>query len=213
MIVAGRREKKPVTRSTPSVGTNPPVGGTTGERYAETLYVSELQDLYSAEQQLVKALPKMVKNAESQELSDALESHLEETRNQVARLKEIFESLGENPKRKKYAGMEGIVKEGGEAIDEFDGKLLDVALISVAQGWSTSKSLPTGRLAPTPGNRCEDLAMLKETLEEEKRADEKLTQLSETINQEALNLPEEEERSERASPKGSARLRKSRTTA
>ena len=82
-----------------------------------TLYVSELKDLYSAEQQLVKALPKMVKSAESQELRDAFANHLEETKNQVSRLEEIFASLGENPKGKKCVGMEGIVKEGAETIE------------------------------------------------------------------------------------------------
>ena len=78
----------------------------------QTLYINELKDLYSAEQQLVKALPKMVKSAESEELSEAFENRLEETKNQVSRLEQIFESLGENPKGKKCVGMEGIVKRG-----------------------------------------------------------------------------------------------------
>jgi ferritin-like metal-binding protein YciE len=98
----------------------------------QTLYLNELRDLYSAEQQLVKALPKMAKNAESQDLSDAFISHLDETKNHVARLEQIFESLGESPKGKKCAGMEGIVEEGSETIDEYEGSVLDAAMISAA---------------------------------------------------------------------------------
>src|ERR1700745_1818111 len=98
-----------------------------------TLYVNELKDLYRAEQQLVKALPKLVKSAETEELSEAFANHLEEAKNQVSRLEEIFESLGENPKGKKCIGMEGIVKEGAETIDEVEGKGRRVALIAAAQ--------------------------------------------------------------------------------
>src|ERR1700740_957895 len=99
----------------------------------QTLYVSELKDLYSAEQPLVKTLPKIVQCVESEELIDAIANHLEETKNQVSRLEQIFESLGENPKGKKCVGMEGIVKEGAETIDEFEGKVLDVGLMAGAE--------------------------------------------------------------------------------
>src|SRR5215468_7221346 len=99
----------------------------------ETLYIDELKDLYSAEQQLVKALPKMAKNAETEELSEAITNHLEETKNHVMRLEEIFQKLGENPKGKKCIGMEGLIKEGAEVMDEFEGKVLDAGLISAAQ--------------------------------------------------------------------------------
>jgi ferritin-like metal-binding protein YciE len=153
-----------------------------------TLYVSELKDLYSAEQQLVKALPKLVKSAETQELSEAFANHLEETKTHVSRLEEVFASLGENPKGKKCVGMEGIVKESAETMDDFDGKLLDAGLISAAQRVEHYEIAAYGSVCAYAEllDRSEDLSLLKETLEEEKRADEKLTELSETVNQQAL---------------------------
>lgn len=155
----------------------------------QTLYVSELRDLYSAEQQLVKALPKLVKMAESQGLSDAFASHFDETKNHVTRLEQIFQSLGETRKGKKCVGMEGIIKEGAEAIDEFDGNVLDARLISGAQRIEHYEIAAYGSLCAYAEllDRSEDLGLLKEILEEEKEADEKLTELSETINQAALD--------------------------
>src|SRR5579862_4133598 len=89
------------------------------------LYIDELKDLYSAETQLVKALPKMAKAASSDELKQGFEEHLEQTRGHVQRLEKIFESLDESPKGKKCAGMEGLVKEGSEAMEEdFEGALM-----------------------------------------------------------------------------------------
>src|SRR6476620_10933005 len=98
-----------------------------------TLYLNERRDIYSAEQQFVKALPKMAKNAELQPLSDAFTNNLEETKNQVTRLEQIFESLGESPKGKKCVGMEGLVEEGSETIEEYEGAVLDAGLICAAQ--------------------------------------------------------------------------------
>ena len=160
----------------------------------QTLYISELKDLYSAEQQLVKALPKLVKSSETQELSEAFSNHLEETKNHVTRLEEIFESLGENPKGKKCVGMEGIVKEGAETIDEFEGKVLDAGLIAAAQRVEHYEIAAYGSVCAYAEllDRSDDLNLLKETLEEEKRADEKLTELSETVNQQAADEAQEE---------------------
>lgn len=160
----------------------------------QTLYISELKDLYSAEQQLVKALPKLVKSSETQELSEAFSNHLEETKNHVTRLEEIFESLGENPKGKKCVGMEGIVKEGAETIDEFEGKVLDAGLIAAAQRVEHYEIAAYGSVCAYAEllDRSDDLNLLKETLEEEKRADEKLTELSETVNQQAADESQEE---------------------
>jgi len=159
-----------------------------------TLYVSELKDLYSAEQQLVKALPKLVKSAETDELSEAFANHLEETKNHVTRLEEVFESLDENPKGKKCVGMEGIVKEGAETIDEFEGKVLDAGLIAAAQRVEHYEIAAYGSVCAYAKllDRSDDLNLLKETLEEEKRADEKLTELSENVNQEAADELQEE---------------------
>src|SRR5262249_43308134 len=178
----------------------------------EKLYLSELKDLYSAEQQLVKALPKMAKNAESQELADAFTNHLNETKNQAARLEQIFESLGESAKGKKCVGMEGIVEEGTETMDEYEGAVLDAALISAAQRVEHYEIAAYGSICAYAEliGRTEDLGLLKETLEEEKRADEKLTELSETVNEEAMSGEGEIESAEE-SPK--IRSKKTRTAA
>ena len=98
------------------------------------LYIDELKDLYSAESQLVKALPKMAKAASSDELRQGFEEHLEQTKGHVQRLEQVFKALGENPKGKKCKGMEGLVDEGAEVMGEdFAGALLDAALIGAAQ--------------------------------------------------------------------------------
>jgi ferritin-like metal-binding protein YciE len=182
----------------------------------QTLYVNELKDIYSAEQQLVKALPKMAKNAELQPLSDAFTNHLEETKNQVARLEQIFESLGESPKGKKCVGMEGLVEEGSEIIDEYEGAVLDAGLISAAQRVEHYEMAAYGSVCAYAEllGRSEDLSLLKETLEEEKQADEKLTELSETANQNAMPGETDEEESRSATgPRSATRSRKTRSAA
>ena len=98
------------------------------------LYIDELKDLYNAENQLLKALPKMAKAASSDDLRQGFEEHLEQTRGHVERLEQIFESMEESPKGKKCMVMEGLVKEGSEVMDEdFEGAVMDAALIGVAQ--------------------------------------------------------------------------------
>ena len=98
------------------------------------LYVDELKDIYSAEKQLTKALPKMAKAASSDELRTGFEEHLEQTNGHVQRLEEIFESLDESPKGKKCVGMEGLVKEGSEVMEEdFEDAVLDAGLIGAAR--------------------------------------------------------------------------------
>ena len=100
----------------------------------QELYVHELRDLYSAENQMVKALPKMAKAASSDELRQGFGEHLEQTKGHVQRLEQVFEMLGENPKGKKCAGMEGLIKEGSEIMDEdYEDAVMDAALISAAQ--------------------------------------------------------------------------------
>jgi ferritin-like metal-binding protein YciE len=169
------------------------------------LYLSELRDLYSSEQQLVKALPKLAKNADSEELAEAINTHLEETKNQVARLEQIFESLGESPKGKKCVGMEGILKEGAEGLEEFEGSVLDAAMIASAQRVEHYEMAAYGTVCAFAEllERNDDLGLLKETLEEEKKADEKLTQISETVNQNAMDeFSEEGERAESTDQEG-----------
>jgi ferritin-like metal-binding protein YciE len=210
-----KRNVKPSGSTFSSNNPNQIVGGNMAQDTLQTLYINELKDIYSAEQQLVKALPKMVKSAESQELSEAFENHLEETKNQVSRLEQIFESLGENPKGIKCVGMEGIVKEGAETMDEYDGKLLDAGLISAAQRVEHYEMAAYGSVCAYAEllDRSEDLGLLKETLEEEKQADEKLTELSETINQEALGSSDEEAPEAKTAGRENTRPRKNRSAA
>jgi ferritin-like metal-binding protein YciE len=152
------------------------------------LYLDELRDLYSAENQLVKALPKMAKAANSDELRDGIEEHLEQTKGQVERLEQIFEAMDESPKGKKCAGMEGLVKEGGEVMDEdFEGAVLDAALIGAAQRVEHYEIAAYGTVIAFAEQLGESghVSLLQETLEEEKETDEKLTNLSEDINAQA----------------------------
>ena len=98
------------------------------------LYLDELRDIHNAESQLVKALPKMAKASSSDELREGFEQHLEQTKEHVERLEQIFEAMDESPKGKKCVGMEGLVKEGSEIMDEdFEGAVMDAALIGAAQ--------------------------------------------------------------------------------
>src|SRR5262245_5085661 len=100
----------------------------------QKLFLEELADIYNAERQLVKTLPKLAKNAEHEELREAFAYHLRETENHVSRIEQVFESLGEAPKRKKCKGMEGVIEEGKDTLDENKGsEALDAALIAAAQ--------------------------------------------------------------------------------
>jgi ferritin-like metal-binding protein YciE len=159
------------------------------EQGLKELYTEELKDIYNAENQLVKALPKLAKAASSDELRQGFEEHLKQTRGHVERLEKIFEMLDESPKGKKCAGMEGLVKEGSEVIEEdLEGAVLDAALIGAAQrvehyeiaAYSTAIAF-----AETLGED-EHVSLLESTLSEEKETDEKLTELAKQINQEAL---------------------------
>lgn len=149
------------------------------------LYIDELKDLYSAETQLVKALPKMAKSAASDELRQGFEEHLEQTKGHVQRLEQIFEALGESPKGKKCQGMEGLIAEGSEVAEEdYEGNILDAALIGAAQrvehyeiaGYGTVRAM-----AEVLGED-EHVSLLTETLDEEKETDEKLTELAQEVN-------------------------------
>jgi ferritin-like metal-binding protein YciE len=155
------------------------------------LLTDEVRDLYHAEKQLIKALPKMAKAATSDELRQAFESHLEETERQVERLENVFEALGEPVKAKRCPGMEGIVEEGSELMgDDFDGAVLDAGLIAGAQRVEHYEIAAYGSImawAKTLG-LDEVITLLEPTLEEEKAADEKLSMIAErSINQEAAN--------------------------
>jgi ferritin-like metal-binding protein YciE len=157
------------------------------------LYVQELKDLYSAENQLVKALPKMAKAATSEDLRAGFEEHLKQTKEHVARLEKIFRALGESPKGKKCKGMEGLIKEGSEMIEEDPApEELDAGLISAAQRVEHYEIAGYGCVSTYAKLIGEDQAvsLLRQTLEEEKETDEKLTQLAGSINLEAAESEE-----------------------
>ena len=154
----------------------------------EKLFIAELKDLYSAENQITKALPKMVKAATSTDLKKAFENHLRETEGQIERLVEICNMIGTNPKGKSCAGMKGVLSEGSEMLEEVEaGDVRDAALISAAQRVEHYEMAAYGTLR----NYAELLGqpqaakLLEKTLEEEKAADQKLTTISEKVNAQA----------------------------
>jgi len=161
----------------------------------QELLSHELSDLFSAENQLVKALPKMAKAAASPELKAAFEEHLEETKGQVERLNSVFEKLGESPKRKKCKAMEGLIEEGSEVIEmEGDDSVKDAALIAAAQRVEHYEMAGYGcvRTFATLLGLDEVADLLQESLDEEGNADKKLTEIAETaINVEATAASDE----------------------
>jgi ferritin-like metal-binding protein YciE len=166
-------------------------------------FVEELKDIYWAEKHLVKNLPKFQKAATSEELATAFEDHLAVTEEQVSRLEQVFELLGEKARGKKCEAMDGLVKEGAEIIENTDAgsATRDVALIIGAQKIEHYEIATYGglaTLAKTLGKQ--DVAnILAEILEEEKEADDLLTQLAENnINQSAAAEPEAEEQQTRS---------------
>ncbi|HEY3134368.1 MAG TPA: ferritin-like domain-containing protein [Gemmatimonadaceae bacterium] len=152
------------------------------------LYVGEIKDLYSAEKQLVRALPKMAKAAKDRQLQDAFRAHLRETEQHVARLERICQELGVSPRGKKCVGMEGLIEEGNEMIKEAKPDAIDAGLISKAQHVEHYEMAGYGVVrtyARQLGfeNQAE---LLQQTLDEEGRADQLLTELAESgINVEA----------------------------
>jgi ferritin-like metal-binding protein YciE len=159
------------------------------ENLLRELYLDELRDLYSAEKQLVKALPKMAKAATSPDLRSGFEEHLEQTKGHVSRLEQIFEALDESPNGKTCKGMEGLIKEGGEMIEEDpEAEQLDAGLIAAAQRVEHYEIAGYGcvRTYATLLGEQEAVGLLEETLNEEKETDSKLTELAENINVEAM---------------------------
>ena len=150
----------------------------------QKLYVEELRDLYSAENQLVKALPKMAKGASSPELKQAFEDHLEQTREHVERLEEIFEKLDERPTGKTCKGMKGLIEEGSEMLEEDgDESVIDAGLIGAAQRVEHYEIAAYGTVRTFANMLGEDeaAALLQETLDEEGEADKLLTELAESV--------------------------------
>ena len=150
----------------------------------EELFLDELKDLYSAEKQITKALPKMIRGATSPSLKEAFEAHLEETNGQVDRLEEIFGMLNRKGTGKTCEGMKGVLAEGAEVLGETKkGDLRDSALITAAQRVEHYEMAGYGTVAAwakTLGN-AKVAKILNQTLEEEKEADEELTELAEKL--------------------------------
>ena len=162
----------------------------------EDLFVHLLKDLYSAEKQITRALPKLAKAVEDEDLAEALETHLEETKGQVERLERIFEDLDVSPGRKKCVGMEGLLEEGSELVAEDpEPAVLDAGVIASAQKVEHYEIASYGTAvewARVLGNAKAE-KLLQETLEEESAANEKLTTLAEQyINESAMEGEEEE---------------------
>ena len=143
------------------------------------LYIEELRDLYDAENQLIKALPKMAEAATSAQLRSGFEEHLEQTRGHAQRIEEIFNELGEKAKGKKCKGMQGLVKEGEDLVGDFEGDVLDAALISAAQRVEHYEIAAYGTVRAFANilGDTEAATLLEQTLEEEKETDRKLTEL------------------------------------
>jgi len=160
-------------------------------------FIDELKDILWAEQKLVKTLPKLQKAATSEELKEAFGSHLEETKNQVQRLEQVFKLMGEKATAKKCDAMEGITEEGNSVIEDTDegSATRDVALVMAGQKAEHYEIATYGGLAQiahTLGQE-EVAALLEETLEEEKAADQKLTEIAESgINYAASEEGEDE---------------------
>ena len=162
----------------------------------ENVLVDELRDLYSAENQLVKALPKMAKGVSSPELKDLITTHLEETKGQVDRLKQIFDQLGKKPTGELCKGMEGLVKEGQEQLEKDEqGAAKDVCIAGAAlrvEHYEIAGYTAAIAIAKSLG-QDEIVALLTESLEEEEAAGQKVQAQSEPLLEEAASESEGEE--------------------
>ena len=160
----------------------------------QKLYTDELRDLYNAENQLLKALPKMAKAASSEELKEAFEKHLEQTKGHVERLEQVFEELGEKPKGKTCRAMKGLIEEGSEILEE-DGEesVLDAGIIVAAQKVEHYEIAGYGSVRTFAHLLGKDKSadLLQTTLDEESETNEVLNRLAESvINPEAVRETE-----------------------
>ena len=172
------------------------------------LYIDELKDLYNAENQLLKALPKMARKASAPELKRAFQDHLAQTEGHVNRLEKIFKGLGEKPTGKTCKAMKGLVEEGKEIIEEDgDDSVLDAALIGAAQRVEHYEIAGYGVVRTFASLLGENAAvdLLQRTLNEEGETDKKLTALAETVINVDASEAEEDEK-----PKAKAKKKKSR---
>jgi ferritin-like metal-binding protein YciE len=154
------------------------------------LYVDELKDLWSAERQILQALPKMIKAAQARELKDGFAEHEKQTKEHVRRLERIFQGLDASPRGKKCVGMEGLLKEGAGLIKERpEPDVLDAGLISAAQHVEHYEMAGYGTVRTWAGllGHGDHAEMLQRTLDEERETDQALTALAKNINVAAEN--------------------------
>ena len=170
--------------------------------------IDELRDMYSAENQLVKALPKLAKGANDSKLKQLFQDHLEETKGQVLRLKEVFERLGEKPTGQHCNGMEGIVEEGADALEkDEEGASFDSGLIGAAlrtEHYEIAGYEACIAMAETLEER-EIVTLLEENLKEEKAAAEKISAAAVSILKQSASEPEKEKKPKTGKEKYSAK--------
>lgn len=160
----------------------------------EHLYMTELKDIYDAESQIIEALPKLAKCASTPELQQAFQKHLLQTKEQKKRLEQVFKQLGEKPEREHCEGMEGLLKEGEELMeqkDQADPAVLDAALIAAAQKVEHYEIASYGTLCTFAKllDKSDNLELLKQNLDEEETTDKDLTKLAKRIvNPQALEV-------------------------
>lgn len=173
------------------------VGAGEGNSALQKFFIDELKDIYWAEKHLTKALPKMSKAATTEELKSAIDNHLAETEEHVTRLEQVFELLGETARAKKCEAMEGLVKEGESVIEDTEdgSNTRDVGIIVSAQKVEHYEIAAYGSLVEIASilGETDVVSILEETLEEEKKADQTLTEIARSgINWEAEQEPENE---------------------
>lgn len=170
-------------------------------------FIDELKDLYDAEKQLLKALPRMAKAAQNEELQSAFEEHETQTQEHLSRLENVFEALGEAAKGKRCKGMAGLIEEATELIKEKEG---DAALIAAAQKAEHYEISAYGTLSAWAEALQEQdiIDLLEETLGEEKDTDEKLTSIAESVVNEMESEEEEGEDEEEEEPKPRSKAKK-----
>jgi ferritin-like metal-binding protein YciE len=154
------------------------------------LYLSELRDLYHAEKQILKALPKVIENTNSPELQTALSNHLEETKGHVARLEQVFRLHNEEPKAETCDGMKGILSEGEDILDHDENPAVrDAGIVAACQKVEHYEMSAYGsvRTWAEQMGHTQAAQILQQTLEEEKQADKKLTQIGEQLKTESVS--------------------------
>jgi len=162
----------------------------------QDLFLDELKDIYSAEKQAVRTYPRIAKAASSEELKQALQKHLEQTKGQIERLDKVFEILEKRAGGKTCEAMKGLLEEAAESIEEIEqGPVLDVAIIAAAQRIEHYEIAAYGTVATLAEamGQTEIQQLLSETLQEEKDTDELLTGVAESVNAEALGDPESDD--------------------